>query len=99
MSLLKGGEERPTIYVQRHLTLSSSDTFLIWTFPQVGNLSLWSLRIGLKHMQRTACRSAPEHVLLFRACDGNSRIFKLHVVQGSTMVEIARAKGSKSGKL
>ena len=44
--------------VQRHLILSSFDTFLIWTFPQVGNLPLWSLRIRVKQAQRTACRRA-----------------------------------------
>ena len=46
-------------YVQRHLILSGSDTFLIWTFPQVGNLPLWSLRIRVKQAQHTACRCAP----------------------------------------
>ena len=42
-------------YVQRHLTMSGSDTFLIWTFPQVGNLSLWSLHVRVKQAQRTTC--------------------------------------------
>ena len=42
-------------YVQWHLTLNSSDTFLIWTFPQVRNLPLWSLRVRVKHAQCTAC--------------------------------------------
>ena len=45
-------------YVQWHLILSGSNTFLIWTFPQVGNLPLWSLHIHVKKVQRTACRHA-----------------------------------------
>ena len=60
-------------YVQRHLTMSGSDTFLLWTFSQVGNLPLWSLRIRVKQAQRTACRRAPERVLFFRARDARAR--------------------------
>ena len=37
------GRQGASNYVQRHLILSGSDTFLLWTFPQVGNLPLWSL--------------------------------------------------------
>ena len=68
MSRPKGDKER------FFLTMSGSDTFLLWTFPQVGNLPLWSLRIRVKQAQRTACRRAPERVLFFRARDANSRI-------------------------
>ena len=80
IALVAGAHESPqgrqgaSNYVQRH------------AFPQVGNLPLWSLRVRVKHKQRTACRQAHERVLLFRARDANSRIVKiLHVVQGSTM--------------
>ena len=90
-------------YEQRHLILSGSDTFLIWTFPQVGNLPLWSLRIIMCETSATYCVSTrTERVLLFRARDVNSRISILHAVQGYTMdpgEKIARAKGSESGKL
>ena len=63
--------------MQRHLTMGGSDTFLIWTFPQVGNLPLWSPRIRAKQAQRTACGRAPECVLFFRARDVNSRIVNI----------------------
>ena len=53
------GRQGASNYVQRHSILSGSDTFLIWTFPQVGNLPLWSLHIRVKQAQRTACRRAP----------------------------------------
>ena len=52
------GQQGASNYVQRHLILSGSDTFLIWTFPQAGNLPLWWLRIRVKQAQRTACRRA-----------------------------------------
>ena len=51
--LISGAHEpraaRSVQLLQWHLTMSGSDTFLIWTFPQVGNLPLWSLCILLKH--------------------------------------------------
>ena len=54
--ILSGAHEPPKgqqgasnyMYMQRHLILSGSDTFPIWTFPQVGNLPLWSLCICVK---------------------------------------------------
>ena len=55
---IPGAHELPegaSNYVQWHLILSGSDTFLIWIFPQVGNLPLWSLRIRVKQVQHTAC--------------------------------------------
>ena len=64
-------------YVQRHLTMSGSDTFLICIFPQMGNLHLWSLHVRVKQAQRTVCRRAPEHVLLFHTCDANWRIVNI----------------------
>ena len=70
--------------------LSGSDTFLIWTFPQVGNLPLWSLRVRVKHAQRTACRRAPERVLLFRARDANSRI--VNITRGPRIHDGAQAR-------
>ena len=80
------GRQGASNYVQQHLTLSGSDTFLIWTYPQVGNLPLWSLRIRVKQAQCTACRRTLERVLLFCVRDANSRIVLiLHAVQGSTM--------------
>ena len=60
-------------YVQRHLTMSGSGTFLIWTFPKVENL-LCGLRLRVKHKQRTACRGARGRVLLFHSRDANSRL-------------------------
>ena len=39
------GQQGASNYVQLHLTMSGSDTFLVWTFPQVGNLLLWTLRV------------------------------------------------------
>ena len=63
--------------VQRHLTVSGSNTFLIWTFPQVGNRLLWSLCVRMKHAQHTACQRAPERVLLFHVHDANSRIVNI----------------------
>ena len=53
------GRQGASNYVQLHLILSGLDTILIWTFPQVGNLPLWSLRVCVKQAQRTACRRAP----------------------------------------
>ena len=65
MSRPKGVQLRPTIYVQRHLILSDSDTFLIWTFPQVVNPF-----VVAAHTCETSamyCVSTrTEHVLLFR---------------------------------
>ena len=80
------GRQGASNYVQRHLILSGSDTFLILTYPQVGNLPLWSLRIRVKQAQRTACRRAG--ILLFRARAVNSHIVNItrrDAVQGSTM--------------
>ena len=60
-------------YMQWHLILSGSDTFLIWTFSQVVNLHLWLLHIRVKQAQRTACRRAPG-ASCFSARDANSHI-------------------------
>ena len=46
---LPEGQQGASNYVQRRLTMSGSDTFLIWTFLQVGNLPLWSLCVRVKH--------------------------------------------------
>ena len=43
----------------KHLILCGSDTFLMWTFPQIGNHPLWLLRTCVKQAQRSACRHAP----------------------------------------
>ena len=52
----------------------------------MGNLSLWSLCICVKQAQRSACRRAPERVLLFLArCEFVHMQLILHAVQGSTM--------------
>ena len=78
------GSQGASNYVQRHLILSGSDTFLIWTFPQVGNLTLWSLRI---QTQRTACRRAPS---AFCTRDANSRI--VNITRGPRIYDGARAR-------
>ena len=64
------GRQGASNYVQRHLILSGSETFLIWTFPQVGNLPMWSLRIRVKQAQPIYCLSSrTERVWRFRARD------------------------------
>ena len=65
--------------MQQHLTMSGSNTFLIRTFPQVGNLPLWSLRIHVrvKQAQRTYCASTGTGARPVFPC--------AHTVQGSTM--------------
>ena len=85
----EGQKERQTIYVQQHLTLSGSDTFLIWTFPQVRNRPLWSLRVRVKHAQRIARRCAPERVLLFRA---RCEFAHSYITRGQGIRDGARAK-------
>ena len=83
-------------YVQRHLTLNGSDTFLIWTFPQVGNLPLWSLHVRVKRAHASASFSA-------RMRDANSSIVNYYMrskdQRWSLSEEIAKAKGSERGKL
>ena len=83
--------------MQWHLILSCSNTFLIWIFPQVGSLPLWSLRIRVKQAQRTACRRAPECVLLFRARDANSRI--VNITRDPRIHDEAQQGDSKSERL
>ena len=55
------------------------------------------------HAQRTVCRRAPKHVLLFRTRGANSQIVNIYTrskdPQWSPSDEIVRAKGSESGKL
>ena len=76
-------------YVQQHLILSGSDSFLIWAFPQVGNLPLWSLRIRVKQAQRTACRRAPS------ASCFSARAMRIRASTMELGEEIARAKAQK----
>ena len=75
---LPEGRQGASNYVQRHLILSGFDTFLIWTYPQVGNLSLWFSLCGSARTCETSatyCVSTrTERVLLFRVRDANSRI-------------------------
>ena len=72
------GRQGSSNYVQRHLILSGSDTFLIWTYPQVGNLPLWLLHARTRETSATYCVSTrTERVLLFRARDANSRIVNI----------------------
>ena len=84
--------------VQLYLILSGSDTFLIWKFPQVGNLRFWSLRIRVKQAQRTACPCAPKHVLLFRTCDANSRMRIVNITRGPRIQDGARARRQQERK-
>ena len=84
--------------MQRHLILSVSDTFLIWTFPQVGTLPLWSLRMRVKQAQRIYCVSTrTERVLLFGVCDANSRI--VNITRGPRIHNGARRGDCKSESL
>ena len=64
------GRQGASNHVQRHLILSGYDTFLIWTYPQVGNLPLWSLRVRVKQAQHTARRRVPS-ASCFSARDSN----------------------------
>ena len=83
--------------MQRQLILSGSDTFLTWTFPQVGNHPLWSLRIRVKQAQRTACQRT-QSVSCFSVRTMRIRAWLIvHTVQGSTM-ELKRGD-SKSERL
>ena len=59
MSRPKGCKERPTTYNGFDFERFQHLPYKLWTFPQVGNLPLWSLRICVKQAQRTACRRAP----------------------------------------
>ena len=81
MSRPKGGKERPTIRATA-FDFERFDTFLIWTYPQVGNLPLRSLRVRCETSATYYVSTRTERVLLFRARDANSRI---RAVQGSTM--------------
>ena len=79
------GRQGASNYVLQHLTMSGSDTFLIWTFPKVGNLPLWSLRLRVKHAQRTACRRDPSASCFSERAMRIRTSLILHAVQGSTM--------------
>ena len=83
MSRPKGGKELPTTF-NWHLTMSDSDTFLIWTFPQVGESPFVG---GARTCERRATycvltctrahTSAHERILLFRVRDANSCIVNI----------------------